>query len=292
MRPVPVPETYNYIGVFLTFGCNLNCSYCINHFEKGLQARPFLSGREWVTALNRLTSRPDLPVSLQGGEPSLHPDYLYIINHLKPELRIDLLTNLSFNIDQFMDQVDPRRLKRDSPYASIRVSYHPETMKLEETVEKVLRMLTKGYSIGIWSVLHPHWKEHVLKAQTACIARGIDFRTKEFLGEYEGKLYGEYKYPEACAKKSAGSVRCRTTELLIDPQAKVFRCHHDVYANTGPVGSLLDDGFQIDDTLRPCAAYGFCNPCDIKVKTNRFQQYGHTSVDIQFSDRTQPQGRP
>jgi len=34
------------------------------------------------------------------------------------------------------------------------------------------------------------------------------------------------------------------------------------------------------DEYRDCKFYGDCNPCDIKVKTNRFQQSGHTSVDI------------
>jgi len=34
--------------------------------------------------------------------------------------------------------------------------------------------------------------------------------------------------------------------------------------------------------VRPCDALGLCNPCDINVKTNRFQQFGHTSVDIRF----------
>ena len=34
------------------------------------------------------------------------------------------------------------------------------------------------------------------------------------------------------------------------------------------------------DEYRDCYVYGDCNPCDVKVKTNRFQQFGHTSVDI------------
>ncbi|MFH1772635.1 MAG: hypothetical protein ABH872_07460 [Candidatus Omnitrophota bacterium] len=29
-----------------------------------------------------------------------------------------------------------------------------------------------------------------------------------------------------------------------------------------------------------CREFGYCNPCDIKVKTNRFLEAGHTAVDI------------
>ena len=105
---------------------------------------------------------------------------------------------------------------------------------------------------------------------------------KEFLGEYNGKLYGTYRYKDACSKKLTKSVSCKATELLIDPAGMVFRCHHDVYSNKNSIGGLGDENFQIEDKYRDCEYYGFCNPCDIKVKTNRLQEYGHTSVDIKL----------
>ncbi|MFH1245008.1 MAG: radical SAM protein, partial [Candidatus Omnitrophota bacterium] len=91
MKEIQIPLSYNYIGVFLTFDCNLRCSYCINHFNKNLKRRERISGEEWVRYLNRIKSRPDLPVTLQGGEPTLHPGLIHIINNIKPELNIDLL---------------------------------------------------------------------------------------------------------------------------------------------------------------------------------------------------------
>ncbi|MHB8154897.1 MAG: radical SAM protein [Candidatus Omnitrophota bacterium] len=285
LKQILVPDSYNYIGVFLTLECNLKCSYCINNFEGNEAKRETIPGKVWVKLLNRLHSRGGLPISLQGGEPSVHPDFLYIINNIRPELNIDILTNLKFDIDEFIKSVNPDRIKRDSPYASIRVTYHPETMDLEETVGNVLKMLDKGYSIGIWSVLHPRYKEQILKAQEECVKKGIDFRIKEFLGEYQGKVYGLYKYEDACSKNTRKSVLCKTTELLIDPQTRVFRCHHDLYKGTNYLGGLFSEVVQIEDKYRPCEDYGFCNPCDIKVKTNRFQGDGHTSVDVKFLDK-------
>ncbi|MBN2120914.1 MAG: radical SAM protein [Candidatus Omnitrophica bacterium] len=284
MKPLKIPDSYNYIGVFLTFACNLHCPYCINYFEGKLSERKTIKGDDWIKLLNRVESREDLPLSLQGGEPSIHPDFLHIINSIKPNLNIDILTNLQFDIDKFMKKVDPRRVKRDAPYASIRISYHPEVMDLKQTIEKTLKMQKKGFSVGIWSVLHPKYKTHILEAQEKCLGLGIDFRTKEFLGEYHGKLWGTYKYPEACAKKSKKKVLCKTSELLIDPQAEIFRCHHDIYSGSNPLGSLFDEDFRIEEKFRTCRDFGFCNPCDIKVKTNRFQEYGHTSVEIKLSD--------
>jgi len=279
-----MPERYNYIAVFLFMGCNLKCSYCINRYENGKFLMQTMNGEDWIKALNRIKSRDDLPITLEGGEPSLHPDFIYIINNVRKDLNIDILTNLQFNVDEFIKKVDPNRVKRNAPYASIRVSYHPEQMDLDPLIKKVLKMQEAGFSIGIWGVLHPYWEKHILEAQEKCKKLGIDFRTKEFLGEYKGKMYGTYKYPDAITKKHRKRVLCKTTELIIGPTGHIYRCHSDFYERRTPIGHILDPEFKIEDIYRECTWYGHCNPCDIKVKTNRFQIYGHTSVSIKFFD--------
>jgi hypothetical protein len=288
LKPITIPESHNYLAIFLTLACNLKCSYCINHFGAPGFEKGHLSGEEWVRGLNRIESRPDLPITLQGGEPTIHRDFYHIVNNVKPELNIDLLTNLQFDAKEFMANVRPDRIKRNAPYASIRVSYHPEQMKLEPLVEKTLVLLNAGYSIGIWGVLHPSQADEILKAQEYAKSRGIDFRTKEFLGEHAGKMYGTYKYPAACSGKTDDrEVMCKTTELIVGPSGGVYRCHSDLYEGRSPVGNILDPEFQIEEIYRPCKHYGRCNPCDIKVTTNRFQQFGHTSVDIIFPEEEQ-----
>ncbi len=283
---IRMPRRYAYIAAFLTLKCNLKCSYCINwHNGPGSRHRRQMSEAEWLQGLSRIVSTPDLPVTLQGGEPSLHPGFLDIINGLRSDLTIDILTNIQFDLERFTSAVPPERLRRDAPYASIRVSYHPETMDLADTKARVLRLLAGGYSVGIWAVEHPAWAEAVRRAREECLAAGIDFRLKEFLGEHDGRMWGTYKYPEAVGGRCGARLRrveCRTTELIIGPSGHVYRCHSDCYADREPIGHLLDPAFDIEDVYRPCESFGLCNPCDIKVKTNRFQQHGHTSVDIRF----------
>jgi len=281
LKEILLPQRYNYIGCFFTLNCNLKCSYCINSFGNNNNfSKTMISGADWIRVLNRLNSHDDLPITIQGGEPSMHPDFIEIINNIKPELNIDILTNLCFDVDEFIKKVDPQRLKRKAPYSSIRVSYHPSQMKLDVLISKVLKMQNAEFSIGVYGVLYPEIQDKILKTQKKCLKLGIDFRTKEFLGEYKRKLYGTYLYPEAVRGEIKEKRLCRTSELIIGPDAGIFRCHHDLYENFPPVGNLLNPEFEVKDVFMECYNFGNCNPCDIKIKTNRFQIYGHTSVEI------------
>lgn len=264
--------------------CPLRCSYCINEFESGRKSWKQMTAADWVSGLSRLANLErdsgPIPVTLQGGEPSMHPGFYEIITTLSERVRLDILTNLEFDIEEMIRRVRPERLRRDAPYASIRVSYHPEQMDLDELLAKTHRLLGAGFSVGIWGVFHPDQEQTILAAQARARAEGIDFRTKEFLGYHNGRLHGQYKYPDSCTQQIRRTVECRTTELLIGPDGAIFRCHHDLYERCAPVGHLLDPDFRMSRDFRPCPAFGHCNPCDVKVKTNRLQHFGHTSVEI------------
>ena len=148
-------------------------------------------------------------------------------------------------------------------------------------------LLEENFSVGIWAVMHPEQVDIVLAAQERARGEGIDFRTKDFLGYHQGKLYGQYKYANACSGRTNEQVLCRTTEFLIGPDGSIYRCHHDLYEKLQPIGHILDADYQIDERFLPCDSYGCCNPCDVKIKTNRLQQFGHTSVAIKFRESEQ-----
>lgn len=106
MKSIKIPEEYKYISAFLTMRCNLSCSFCLNAFDKSFNRNGFkeISGEEWVKGLNRIESRPEVPITFSGGEVFLHKDFNYILNNLKSELNIDILTNLSYDkgIEKFL----------------------------------------------------------------------------------------------------------------------------------------------------------------------------------------------
>jgi len=281
LKKIHIPDNYNYIGCFLTLDCNFNCFYCINKFNKKYHTKTItVSGRKWVKGLNRLIMNSDLPVTLQGGEPSLHPDFIWIINNLDISINIDILTNLSFDVDNFIVSVDPNRLNRNAPYPNIRISYHPGNIDIDTLIEKTLKMQKAGFSVGIYGIEYPAFSIKNKETKRKCLQSGVLFKTKKFLGFYNGKLYGDYLYPEGINSSSTKKCLCRISDLIIGPDLSVYKCHHDLYNGFSPVGNLLDPKFEVNYIFRKCNYFGQCNPCDLKIKTNRFQVYGYTSAEI------------
>lgn len=336
-----LPDSLNYIGIFLTLECNLNCSYCINDPEQSgrreslfpIQAKSLrrnLTPAQWIEALKRIPFRPDLPITLQGGEPTLYFGGKGLGMILSgTEHYFDLLTNLAQKPEVFARNLNgqQRKLQRDAPYPSIRVSYHAEEMNrvwqgqgFAELVNRCEALRNHGFrvspikaesDVGIYMVAHP--QNQVTSEMETTFAGRVPFETKEFLGVYEGKLYGHYLYPHSTDLISRGihprtlSCECRTSELLLDPLGFVWGCHYYLYeswgqggpirefqalAETGfrfgahgaqifsgrditPVGHMLDPDFTLADldVFRPCHHYGRCIGCDTKIKNDRFQNY-------------------
>lgn len=286
-------EQHNYVAFFLTLSCNLKCAYCINHHGSSKYRNPgkaHLTVDEWIMAANRLILRDDLPLTLQGGEPTIYKGFYRFVNEIRKDIKLDLLTNMTFDADEFIHNVPVWRFKREAPYAPIRVSYHPGQNNIEHLIDKTIKLQDAGFRVGIYGIDYPdvELRKHIRETQKRCQDMGIDFRLKEFLGRWNGKLYGSFKYQGAVCGKELKNCECRTTELLVDPSGYIYKCHSDLYKGRHPVGHILDENFSGDDisVWRPCSYFGDCNPCDVKIKTNRFQIFGHTSVEIRSIEWT------
>ena len=246
-----------------------------------------MSPTDWIDGLTRIRTRPDLPITLQGGEPTIFDGFYKIVMNLYERNKsMDLLTNGTFDVRAFCEHINPSAFQREAKYASIRFSYHSPRSSAHGLIHKVWTLQNLGYQVGIWVLDHPDTSiqmdnEEIIKD---CSYMNIDCRTKEFLGNHNDIMYGNYKYLKSCNmsvydRKEVGVVECKPSELLIGPTGHIFRCHTDLYAGKGPLGHILDKEIKFPDFL-PCGNYGGCNPCDVKVKNNRFQVHGHTAVTI------------
>jgi len=267
-----LPESLNYIGLFLTLECNLNCSYCINDPQQaGRRASIFpilsagiksMSPELWAKGLARIPYSPELPITLQGGEPMLYwkGQGLGLLLEQVPHY-FDLLTNFAMQPEHFVQNLrgQQKKLQRDAPYPSIRVSYHAEEMNrtwkghgFEELVRRCTALADHGFrvspqksesDVGIYMVAHPENK--VTAGMEATYRDRVPFETKEFLGVNGQELYGHYLYPFSTDLISRGFAKqtleceCRTTELLLDPLGFVWGCHFYLYQSWEQGGPKL-----------------------------------------------------
>lgn len=229
-----------------------------------------MGGKDWIEGLNRIKTRQDLPITISGGEPTLHPDFFDIVNNTKQPM--DLLTNGEFSLSDFWGKIDSETFKRDAPYASIRFSYHNGYTRFFTLLQKVIRLQDTGYSVGIWAVGKTLYNRSI---QLLARFMDVDFRLKELLD----KKHGTYKYPLA-VNGYPKSCRCKPSEMLIAPDGRLFRCHFELYHGLNSYGHILDNNIKLPTEFAPCENMGMCSPCDIKLKFSRHQVWGHCSVEI------------
>jgi len=282
-KRVKIPERFNYAEMYLTLRCNFKCPYCINNNDgRGIKTRrrKEINAEQWANALNKIQFGK-IPLTIGGGEPTLHAGFFELLDRLRPDIKVDLLTNLQFDIGEFMKRTRPERFTMSSApaYRAIRVSYHVGQSSPIDLIEKVEKLQERGYSVGIFGLDIPQFVNENMRLMEMAVDKRIFFFPKNFLGVWNGQLYGTYKYPSGLSGKRE-EVSCRTREILVDPSGEIYRCHRDLYKAENPVGNILNPELKIEDQFRPCANFGECNPCDVKLKTNFYLDGVSCQVEI------------
>lgn len=290
MNTIIVPADYDYVGIYLTNKCFLRCPYCITSHHGsnfiGRKSVNSLSPREWVRALNRLVLPENIPITFQGGEPFLYKGIWEILDNVTH--KVDIITALPSFLGKksFLKLKSLDWNKRESPYPTIRVSFHKGQNDFKEIVDRIAE-LDDFLNIGLYYLSHPAISEAGINAmKDYAKEKGVEFRSKEFLGVHNGKMYGTIKYPGSADGKSQGiTVHCKNTVVPVAPDGEIYLCHSDLYFNRRErsLGNILDNTFVFPDGHLPCLNFGLCSECDVKIKTNHCQEYGYTSVNIRFS---------
>jgi len=289
LSPVKVPLDTDYLGIYLTNRCFLSCPYCItNYNEQFINQKMFeeLEPQQWIEGLNRLELPPGIPLTFQGGEPFIYKGIWEILDNIRH--KVDILTALppQVTVENFKKLRSMEWHKRESPYPTIRVSFHKGQNDYKELIARIKELKKAvGLNMGLYHIDHPGYPDFIAEIQEYALANGVEFRIKEFLGKWNGKDFLGYKYPDSCeGKVMQKHVLCKNTVFPIGPDGAIYRCHSDLYAKRKDLilGNLLDPNLKLENVYRDCAFYGTCIPCDVKVKTNHLQQFGYTSVDIIF----------
>jgi len=290
----------SYFGVFLTLACSLKCDYCVQKISLPHQppaAYPLISGKDWVEALNAIANRRKKrffrrpkrkKISITGGEPTLHPDFVYIINNLDNDWNITVTSNFDFshlkNTAAFLKGIKRRRdLKLNG-------SFHFLYTPIEKFIENTLEIKKAGVFLhSLFIVGHPGHTEEIQRYRKELLKIHPIVKVQRFLGYFRGELYPaeqmgdiEYQqqdgifnyqvYREGYSQANRQPMYCRMNKVLFAPNADIYNCHYKLYtAGADKLGNLLESGSRLvlPEDYFLCNDYGFCNPCDSESHSYR-----------------------
>ena len=151
----PFTVRAHYYGVFLSFRCPFACNFCARKFHDDRLARyEELSGNRWI---DHFSMRPSdgIPLVFQGGEPGLHRDFADIIHFLSPLHRIQVITNLAFDVRKFAKTVDPALLNRETDLIPLLACFHPEEFTPQEFIDRAFYLVAAGFRLRITGFTDP-----------------------------------------------------------------------------------------------------------------------------------------
>ena len=291
-KTIDAPFDY-YFGVFLNMNCSLPCEYCVQKItlpEVQVVRYPLVPGKEWVEALNSIAGRTKKrflrspkrkKLSVTGGEPSLHPDFIYILNNLDKDWKITVTSNFS---SPFFDK-DIKSLKQIKRSHGLKfdASFHFMYANIEKFIENVKKMKRAGFLVhSIFLVAHPAHMKEIEEYKNRLLKIHKTVKLQRFFGRHEGDLYPiENAYDVVCEQEDGirnyeayhegfnqsgkKDIYCRIKKVLFAPNGDIYNCHYKLYTgHKDKFGNLFDKDLHIvmPQGFFLCHDYGFCNPCD------------------------------
>ncbi len=291
-KMIEAPFDY-YFGAFLNLTCSLPCEYCVQKISlpgQPIAHYPLMSGQKWVEALNAISGRTKnrflrspkrKKISITGGEPSLHPDFIYILNNLDKDWKITVTSNFT---SPFFDK-DIKFLKQIKRRSSLKfnASYHFMYAPIEKFIENVKKVKSSGFTVhSLFIVAHPAHKARAEECRLKLLKIHKIVKLQRFFGRYEGELcpsenahdivceqedgIRNYKaYRDGFNQAGKEDMYCRMKKVLFAPNGEIYNCHYKLYTgHKDRFGNISDKDLRIvmPQGFFLCHDYGFCNPCD------------------------------
>ncbi len=264
---LPTSEIHVWV-CHLTARCNFACDYCIQKpgMRPGEKRKPWgrydeLTGAQWVDALNAFPVRPEHPLILTGGEPSLHKDFYFIAAHLEG-YDLDMTSNLTFDIDRLAREMAARGKRFKTSFHT----YHPKFMAPAEFLARAERLRDSGVvEQPTFSLVnlqqHPYFRDdehdrNVAAFRELADKRGLTFQSNEFRGTHLGAPYD---------RQSKQGIECTSAWVNIAPDGDIFNCMYHLTERKAAFGNLVRMA-----ECKPvpgmgeffaCNDFGYCDPC-------------------------------
>lgn len=147
----------------LTHACNYKCSYCFNRGTKIERINEDIIPNALNNAFVNISrlSGYKIKITLTGGEPTIHPDYLKILSWLNENIKnskVITITNLSRDVDFYREVVGTVKEKDRVLYVA---SYHFEQAEMNSFVRNAWILCENNVKISISILALPEYMRQV-----------------------------------------------------------------------------------------------------------------------------------
>ncbi len=264
----------------ISYVCNYRCSYCI---IDAWRKTTYLAAEEWKRIWDLIFENyGSTHIRFSGGEPFMYPGFFKLLRLIGENHTLNITTNLSFDADEFIKEVGP---VADKAQLVISASFHPEFVRLEEFIEKICYLKSKGIYASASLVAWPAFLKNMPAIKEEMEKNKIEFLIIPLQGTISDK-----KYPEAYtdeerkflegfsvltsnpASKDMADFKIKQENLalkkrlcrmgqnfgMIRPNGDVYRCC--TFEKTAYLGNLIAGTFKLLEQpqwceITPCNCY-------------------------------------
>jgi MoaA/NifB/PqqE/SkfB family radical SAM enzyme len=248
------------------YRCNYRCPFCWfnENWEELDKSNRNVPVDEMLNTWKRIHDiYGECHILIIGGEPTLYPNFIDLIEQIQDLHTIKVSTQLSGDMYTFAQKINPGRV-------SLEMNYHPMETKLEPFIRKVITLKKAGFSTEVCFLAYPAQIDRIPFYQKRFEERGIDFSLKAFWGEYGGQKYPESYTEEekemiAPSLKDADRIKSYLSErktkdklcraghsyASIKADGTVVRCGA---LSSKPLGNIFDLDFKLYEFPKSCEA--------------------------------------
>ena len=237
------------LRIYPTLECNLACPYCVNEQGSIRASQSSFTQRtpeEWSRAINRIGRG----VVFTGGEPTLYKGFYRLLNLIDEKIKILIYSNMIFNVQEFIDEVQREII--------FYLSYHPSYGSHYIFIENYKKLLEAGrYQLTVHAILWMKQKKYIREVKRDFIKSGIPMvlDSDQMLG-FAG-----------CGQRLRVKARCRRRIILVAPDGTRYQCVSKMIRQVDPMENIIDGELHKDELNAVCNDYGFCAACDALGET-------------------------
>jgi len=156
-------EAFNsskYIKFIITDNCNSNCEYCPSHLDKPTEFASLANLLKIVNFIKILNDMFPREIIMIGGEPTIDPHFLDVMEACRFVKKFVLSTNLSCSLDYLQNIIELGKKMNDF---DIRATYHPSIITPKEFTDKVNILVGNNITVSVLLSLTPYNFEEVFK---------------------------------------------------------------------------------------------------------------------------------